>query len=195
MKTKLFTALLAMASASMALPQQVVRFRPGQVSPPVLLLRSATVRSDLHLTAAQATKVDEAIPAKGTLIDAGQLEAAYEKIRHLLAPAQVTRLEQIHRQTSGFSTLGYKPYQTSLGASDDQVSQIQTAFVEAMQEYISKKAPAKPDASGRVQISLSQEDRAAIDHIVEEKARKILAAAQLRKWDQMLGVPFKGKVD
>lgn len=194
MKYKLSTVfvLAAVLASAFANAQRVLRFSNSETPPPLSLLMNASVQQELRLSGDQKSRIAPLKPTPGeTSVET--MKSNYAKVTQILTSAQVQRLEQIHRQSMGFSALTYPPYAKLIGASKDQVDKIATANQEAIQDVISHKTmtPGTPEHPARIQITA--QDNAKITSAVVAKAHKILSAAQISKWNASLGKPFAVK--
>jgi hypothetical protein len=180
--------------------------RPGPAqggrSPVLMLASQKSVQEELKLSdeqIKQVAKIVEDMKAKAAdltetdpkerMKKAVQMfQGAEKSVFALLKPEQSKRLRQIALQQQHLA----RALESTEVAKELQLSEEQTKQVRAIREDAAREmSRLSENAKSRDEV---REKTAALAKSTEEKLLKVLTEEQKRKWNELLGEPFKGEL-
>jgi hypothetical protein len=199
--------IVALATSSASAQQQPRRPGGGGGgfgANPMMLLGQESVQQELKMSEDQISKVKaHQEKSLGSFRDFGNLsqeerqkkmqEIAQENEKFLgevLKPEQKKRLDQIALQQRGGDALTDPKVQTALGITDDQKEKI-----KAIQEDFRKTLGDLRSAGGggdRAEMAKKMQEMRTAN---SEKMLKLLTDDQKKKWEEMAGPKFTGKIE
>lgn len=206
------TALLLTASLALAQAPGLGGQRGGQRGGimggggPRILLRPE-VQKELSLTSSQTTKIQEALQSQrgaggfgrgGGGGGRGDMEARREAmqeaaakldkaIKDILNESQYKRYQELSLQQQGPSALNRPEIAKKLGLSESQKQKIQEINSDQMEQMRSMFQ----GGGGGGDFAARREEMQKLREQTSKKLLAVLTSAQKKKWDDLLGKPFK----
>jgi Spy/CpxP family protein refolding chaperone len=123
-------------------------------------------------------------------------QAREKKVAEILEPGQLTRLKQINYQVMGPRAFMLPPVGEALNLTGEEKEKIQSAAEKGFREFgrLMESGAIKEGDSEEIKEA-NRTEFAKVDAATMEKIMAVLTPEQQSKWKEMLGEPFKGKVD
>jgi Spy/CpxP family protein refolding chaperone len=119
-----------------------------------------------------------------------------KKVAEVLEPGQLNRLKQINYQVMGPRAFMLPAMSDGLNLKDEEKSKIRTVVEGSFREYgrLMESGAIKEGDSEEIKEA-NREQFAKVDAATMEKINAVLTSEQQAKYKEMLGEPFKGKIE
>jgi hypothetical protein len=171
-----------------------------------MMLRMPEVQSELKLTDAQKTQVDEMLEKlfegrRGQFFQLRELSAEdrqkrmaerrsqeEKQVKGILTADQQKRYRQLQLQQQGFAALSDRSVQDELKLTDEQRTKVETIQREQGE---SMRVVFQRDGDGPPDFAAIRPKMEAMRKQTDDKLAAVLTEAQKQQWKEMLGTAFK----
>ncbi len=119
-----------------------------------------------------------------------------KKVAEIVEPGQLTRLKQINYQVMGPRAFALPAVANELNLNEEEKEKVHKVMEEGFAEHgkLMRSGEIKEGDSEEIKTA-NREKFAKVDAASLEKIMALLTSEQQAKWKEMLGEPFKGKIE